>query len=377
MKILLVGNYLADRQESMIRFAEMMQRELALRGHDVKLIAPRAVLFPNVLRSNGIWKWIGYVNKFVIFPFTLRRAARDVDVVHICDHSNAMYLSWLSGQPHVITVNDVIAIRMALGMEPGTTVRFTGRVFQNLVLRALTKAQYAVCISEFTREQLLELVPKLRDRSSVAHMGPNFPYFRVDEAEISAVRAALGLGQAPYFLHVGSDQPRKNRGQLVRIFSALMDKLPNLPHQLVLVGAPLGPDVLPTIEETRMASRVRALGSIDNIQLRALYSGATALIFPSLLEGFGWPIVEAQACGCAVYVSKRKPMTQVAGDAGIYFDPEDAEAAAAVITGTVQSLAVSRELSIANAERFTSDAMVEEYLRAYEKSRASVEKNCP
>lgn len=375
MKILLVGNYPVDRQESMIRFADMMQRELAARGHEVTLIAPRAVLFPNVQRSDGIWKWIGYVNKFLIFPFTLQRAARGMDVVHVCDHSNAMYLAWLRRQPHVITVNDVIAIRMALGKEPGASVRFTGRVFQKLVLRALKKAQYAVCISDFTREQLLELVPALEHHSSVAHMGPNFPYFRVEEPEVAATRSTLGLGDAPYFLHVGSDQPRKNRGQLVRIFAALLKQLPELPHRLVLVGAPLGPDVLPAIEETRMASRVHGLGSIDNGQLRALYSGAAALIFPSLLEGFGWPIVEAQACGCAAYVSNRKPMTQIAGDAGIFIDPEDAGAAAAVIKGTLPSLAAYRDRSILNAGRFTSTAMVDEYLRAYEQSRARLVKD--
>ena len=370
MKILLVGNYPVDRQESMIRFADMMRRELVSRGHDVRLIAPRAVLFPNVMRSDGAWKWIGYINKFLIFPFMLRRAARDVDMVHVCDHSNAIYLWWLRGQPHVITVNDVIAIRMALGMEPGTKVRFTGRVFQKLVLRALAKAQYAVCISEFTREQLLELVPALRDRSSVAHMGPNFPYFRVADAEVSVVRMALGLGDAPYFLHVGSDQARKNRGQLVRIFAALIEKDPSLPHQLVLVGAPLGPDVLPAIEETRMAGRVRGPGSVDNVQLRALYSGATALIFPSLMEGFGWPIVEAQACGCAVFASDLRPMNEIGGKAAAYFDPQDASVASAVISAALPNIEMQQQRSIDNADRFSVSTMIQQYLTAYAHAQA-------
>ena len=222
MKILLVGNYPLDRQESMLRFAEMMRRELVDRGHEVRLLSPRAVLFPRISRCDGIWKWVGYFNKFVIFPLQLRREAADADLVHVCDHSNAMYIPWLADKPHLITVNDVIAIRMAMGLESGMRVRLTGRIFQRLILRGLARCRHAVCISANTRRQLLELLPVLRERSSVAHMGQNFDYFPADAAAIESVRTELGLGALPYFLHVGSDQARKNRGQAVRIFARLL-----------------------------------------------------------------------------------------------------------------------------------------------------------
>ncbi|WP_198660029.1 glycosyltransferase [Acidithiobacillus ferrivorans] len=73
-------------------------------------------------------------------------------------------------------------------------------------------------------------------------------------------------------------------------------------------------------------------GPVDNENLRALYSGAALLLFPSLQEGFGWPIVEAQACGCLVATTNRAPMTAVGGQGDIYFDVSDACGAAAAIT---------------------------------------------
>ena len=72
-----------------------------------------------------------------------------------------------------------------------------------------------------------------------------------------------------------------------------------------------------------LRDRVIELTNITNEDLRALYSKATALLFPSLREGFGWPIIEAQACGCPVFTSDRVPMTEVGGDAAIYLDPTD------------------------------------------------------
>jgi len=365
MKILLISNYPLDRQLSMIRFAELMQRELLKRGHEVKTLAPRPLLFPNCTRIDGVWKWVGYVNKFVLFPLALRRAARGIDVVHICDHSNAMYVPWLRKIAHVITVHDLIAIRIARGMEQVGRAAWTGRIFQWLILRGLKQARQAICVSENTLEQLLDLAPALSNRSTFVHSALNFDYHPVDALACDAVRSAFGLGQAPFFLHVGNNHPRKNRLHLLRILAKLLVSHPALPHRLVLVGGPIGPEEVSVIGATGLGERVIALKNVDNEQLRALYSGAIALIFPSLLEGFGWPIIEAQACGCPVFVSNRRPMTDIGGEAAIHIDPVDPEAAATVIGASLPTLHQRRQASLRNAQRFTAQAMMDKYLAAY------------
>ncbi len=99
MRILLIANYPPDVQVSMQRFATMLHASLTQRGHSVALLAPAARLHPAARRTGAIWKWVAYVDKFVLFPLALRRAARNADVVHVCDHSNAMYTDWLRDTP--------------------------------------------------------------------------------------------------------------------------------------------------------------------------------------------------------------------------------------------------------------------------------------
>jgi len=92
LKILLIGNYLPDAQESMRRYAELMLAGLLDAGHQVQLAQPRPFLNETRRPGNGLWKWIGYVDKYLLSPRELRRAASSADVVHICDHSNSVYV---------------------------------------------------------------------------------------------------------------------------------------------------------------------------------------------------------------------------------------------------------------------------------------------
>ena len=115
------------------------------------------------------------------------------------------------------------------------------------------------------------------------------------------------------------------------------------------------------------------LVNISNDQLRILYSGAFALLFPSLEEGFGWPVLEAQACGCPVITSNRPPLTEVAGAGALYIDPEKPES----IIDAVVACQAERETMIAagfrNLARFQADDAICRYEKAYERAIASVE----
>ena len=84
--------------------------------------------------------------------------------------------------------------------------------------------------------------------------------------------------------------------------------------------------------------------------LRSLYSGAAALLFPSLYEGFGWPLIEAQSCGCPVITSNRSPMTEVAGSAALYIDPANESAAAALIAAESRPPATSPRSRVSQRE---------------------------
>jgi glycosyltransferase involved in cell wall biosynthesis len=100
-------------------------------------------------------------------------------------------------------------------------------------------------------------------------------------------------------------------------------------------------------------------------QLRALYTGALALLFPSLEEGFGWPILEAQACGCPVITSARSPMMEIAGNAAIFIDPENPTGAAAAIASRMGDMDALREAGLANIRAYSPENMVDRWCEIY------------
>jgi glycosyltransferase involved in cell wall biosynthesis len=149
-----------------------------------------------------------------------------------------------------------------------------------------------------------------------------------------------------------------------------------------MVGKPWTTEMRQFVSENGMSDLTLELTGVANEDLRALYSTATMMLFPSLQEGFGWPIVEAQACGCPVATSSRSPMDEVGGDAAIYIDPEKPDSAAAILNQALERVSGMREPSIANAARFRS-GMIDGYLSLYDKllkertARTTLELNQP
>src|SRR5215469_1983843 len=108
MKVLLISNYRPDKQQSMLRYTEMLWRELRNQGHEVRVVHPPVVLGGFSFLPASLQKWIGYVDKYLFAPAYFHRQARRADIVHICDHSNAMYLRCAGTTPVLITCHDLI-----------------------------------------------------------------------------------------------------------------------------------------------------------------------------------------------------------------------------------------------------------------------------
>lgn len=368
MKILLLANYLPDAQQSMQRFARLLQQGLSDAGHQVTTIRPQArvgALKPSV---TGFGKWLGYIDKFVLFPWELKRQIQDADVVHICDHSNAFYVSHLANTPHVVTCNDLLGIRSALGEIPENPTGWTGKQLQKMILKGLNRAQRIACISEQTRQDLLRISSRSSDRTTTIYMGLNYPYSPMKPEAARQILEQLGANcDRPFILHVGGNQWYKNRPGVVSIFAHLVRELGRDEFSLFFVGKVLGDKENALIERYDLSDRVQKFINVSNEELRAFYSLATALLFPSLQEGFGWPIVEAQVCGCPVFTSNIAPMTEVGGNAAIYVDPKDSQGAAEIVAASLDSLDEYIPLGLDNAAKFQPASMIQSYVALYEK----------
>ena len=210
MKILLLGNYAPDRQYSMQGFADALVTGLNARGKEVRLLAPSSRL--GRLRSprSGLGKWLGYADKFILFPPELRRAMRWADVVHVCDQGNGMYVPLLRSVSHLVTCHDLLAIRAAQGELPGWTTGATGRLYQTLILRGLKQTRQMVCDSEATRQDILRLTGLSPACVRLLYLCLLQPYQPMPGAESALLLAGQGLSpDARFLLHVGGNQPYK------------------------------------------------------------------------------------------------------------------------------------------------------------------------
>jgi glycosyltransferase involved in cell wall biosynthesis len=369
-KVVLLANYPPDQQESMRRFAQMMQMGLQARGVAVDVIRPEQK-FGGETAPGGLGKWLGYVDKFLVFPRRLKRRLRQMearDVLHICDHANAVYTKYATRTPHVVTCHDLLAIRSALGEIPENPTGATGRIYQRMILDGLNRARRVVCVSKATRDDLRRLGAIEDRRVSVIENGLNHSYGVIGRAE-ALQRIGRKMKAPPHFiLHVGGNQWYKNRSGVIGIYAEFLRMLPEGPD-LILAGKKLPESLERQIEAEKISERVHVLTDCDNEDLRALYSAAEALLFPSLLEGFGWPIIEAQACGCPVITSAVTPMNDVGGDAAVYIDPRDWTRTARTLRDLLWEpgldRAIRKQKGLANLARFGADRMIERYLEQY------------
>lgn len=374
LRILLVGNYPPDRQESMQRFTDVFVRHLPDHGFTVDCVRPQ-VHWNRREGTSGKGKWLGYADKFMRFPGELRKqiAATKPDVVHVCDHSNAMYLRHVPAGRRLVTCHDLLAVRSALGEIPQNPTRFTGRMLQSWIRRSLSDADRIVADSHATSGDVGRLTAVGASRLSVVHVGLNYPYRRRSTDEIAAVRKRLGI-PATFLLHVGGNQWYKNRPGVLRIVSKAL-ATESSPPALVMAGKAPTPDLTALAAELNLP--VVWVTDCDNDTLECLYSGAELLLFPSLLEGFGWPIAEAMACGTAVLTSRRASMTEVGGELAYYVDPDDEAGAATVLANALSDPDRGRRAAagVEWVRQFSTERMLEQYAAIYRSMAEAAAKN--
>jgi glycosyltransferase involved in cell wall biosynthesis len=206
--------------------------------------------------------------------------------------------------PVVLTVWDMI--------HEGFTKQFKdGPLVVEMKRKAIEAAHSIICISENTRNDLLERYPHVEGRVSVTHLA--------SELNESLAHGPEFVPSRPYFLYVGARAGYKNFSTLLVAFGKLAGARRDL--ALCVVGTPFTAAERRDVTETKLSGRVEHYGQVSDAQLAKLYRHSIALVYPSLYEGFGLPLLEAMACGTAVVASNRSSLPEVLGGAGLLFDP--------------------------------------------------------
>jgi glycosyltransferase involved in cell wall biosynthesis len=320
------------RSQSMPRFARMLQRACLDRGHQVSVWAPRDGLH-RWFAHTRLAKWAGYVDQYLIFPWWVRRqlAQTPDDTLFVfCDQALGPWVPLVAHRPHLVHAHDLLALRSALGQIPENPTRLTGRLYQRFIRRGFRQASHFIAISERTRSDLVTHAGIAADRVVVIHNSQNHGYAPLSAPAAQARLAEAGLPPPGRFLlHVGGGQWYKNTEGVIRLYGELVRRWvshpPSADHAaaqgmpaLVMVSPEPGEHLKALVRGLPPQARVLFCQGVTTEVLEAAYSGCVAMLFPSLAEGFGWPIIEAMACGAPVVTSQDAPMNEIGGSHALY-----------------------------------------------------------
>jgi glycosyltransferase involved in cell wall biosynthesis len=356
----------------MLEFGEALAGFMKSVKADVHSISAQPILGKGKVTRTGLSRFAGHADKFIFFPRALKKAAKEVDLVHFCGQYQAVYLSAIAGKPNILTCHDLLAIKLAKGQVQNAAMQKSGQTLQSMIQTRLPDAGHIVCVSTATLNDLGEYIKLKPGQTSVILNGLYEPISRMEDSAADAELRALGLDPATkYLFHIGGNQFYKNRPGVVRIFDELKKLDGNADLKLVMAGRAPDPSLWNVIEKSAFRNDILVKVDVSFEAKVALYTRAYALLFPSTAEGFGLPIVEAQSCGCPVITTDLPPMNEVALDSAVLIDPSDEPGAAVRISAALPSIRDLIPVGYENAKRFTLERMGNDYLRAYENALAT------
>jgi alpha-1,3-rhamnosyl/mannosyltransferase len=261
------------------------------------------------------------------------------------------YFPLFARTPCVVCYHDTIAERFPELIFPS---RLNHRLWQAKTWLAKQQGRRAMTVSQASARELETVLGIPPDRIDVITEGPDPVFRRLDDATRRAARAGIGVPEgAPLLVYVGGFNRHKNVLGLLRAMPAVVEAHPDV--RLAVVGDTSGKGFWDNAGELQAAvdahpalkERVRFTGYLDDESLAGVLNGASALVFPSLAEGFGLPAVEAMACGAPVLASARGSLPEVVGEAGLFFDPEDPADIAACLNRFLGDAGVRTRLAAA------------------------------
>ncbi|MCY3022839.1 MAG: glycosyltransferase family 1 protein [Planctomycetota bacterium] len=271
---------------------------------------------------------------------------------------------WLKAKT-VVTVHDVFSVLQSQEFATPEFREMKARRYRELVGRA----DRIICVSDCVRRDVQEALQADPAKLRVVHEGGGEGFSPRPAEEVQAVRARYGLDR-PYLLFVGSINKRKNVPALVQAFAAARARTRS--DMLFAIAGRVGyggEEIRAAIGKSACADAVKLLGYVADGDIAPLYTGAHALLFATLYEGFGIPVIEAFACGCPVIGATTGSLPEVIGDAGLLADPHSVDSIAAQIEKLATDDALRRaciEKGLLRAKEFTWDKAAAKCLTVYQ-----------
>jgi glycosyltransferase involved in cell wall biosynthesis len=356
-------DYVEDERISMEVYADSLAKAMATHFPGRCHLTEFVPTLPNRLKAS---LWGMRLARFTHYPWQVRRHSGQIN--HIVEQGYGHLLFMLDPRHAVVTVHDLIVWLTWRGDIPGVA-RGKKPFLSILSFSALRRARHLIADSESTRRDLIRLLKIPDSRISVIYPGiaENFRPFAPEEKIKAGAVLGLDGGDIKRVLVTGP-QFYKNHTTAVKAFAKLRT-MSSQPLELIKLGAPT-PEFKAAVQQQGVEDCTRYMVGISGSQLPALYNSIDILLFPSLYEGFGWPPLEAMACGTPVVASNAASLPEVIGDAGLMCAPFDHDG----LARTMHALLTDRALRLTcidrglnQATRFTWERVAYQTFEVYQR----------
>ena len=372
--------------QSMPKFSAMIVDGMLKKGHKVKILTA-SPFFYKLPFPEHLKKWLGYFDSYILFPIYFRFILYRIPLNTLfifSDQALGLWVRLVVDRPNLIHVHDFMALRSALGDFQMNHTSWTGKIYQNIIRNGFNLSKNFISVSKITKQHLHEFLYNEPEISEVVYNGLNYSFAPLNTTECIDLFISHGLN-VPYYgylMHIGGNQWYKNREGVLKIYMAYV-KLSQNPLPLLMIGQ------APTLKMEVISDEIKqAGGSVQYVlsptdrEVCAIYSMASILIFPSIAEGFGWPIIEAMSCGCSVITTNDAPMTEVGGDAAYYIDRmplgntdewaiNAAEYIIEILNKSESDIFISKKRNLNRASFFKSSIAIDQYEKIYQRVIAS------
>lgn len=238
------------------------------------------------------------------------------------------HYSWASGARNYTFVHDMINELLS-----------PGNAFRSIKVKSIQHCEKFWCISEQTKRHLMEIVGVPEHLISVIYCGLNLDMFPETPSNIAFIKRKFSITK-PYFIIIGTRSPHKNRKNMVAAFAPFKDT-----HNLVIVE----PQDIFSVKD----GIITIPRNLSNTEIRILLSGAECLLHVSFIEGFGIPILEAQACGTPVVTSDRSCLPEIVHESALMVSPDNISDISAAIQIAIDNTSILVQRGFANIKRFS------------------------
>lgn len=365
--------------QSMPRYALMLGEGMKERGAGIDYWTATA-RFVKLPLPSALKKWLGYIDQYIVFPIEVKKRLRHTSkntLFVFTDHALGPWVPLVADRKHVIHCHDFLAQRSALGEIIENPTSWSGRLYQAYIRWGYRKGKNFISVSEKTREDLSRFLLTKPCVSEVVYNAINPRYVPMDKFIARSALSdftQLDLTKG-YFLHVGGNQWYKNRIGVIALYNAWR-RGSDVSLPLLLVGQSPSVSLMDEYHKSVFKDDIHFLENVPDEYVHIAYAGATVFLFPSLAEGFGWPIAEAMASACPVVTTGEAPMTEVAGGTAVLVNRMPSvhiEEWASIESRKIQILLEQSDIerqeqenaSIKNVQRFNSETILNKIYAIY------------